>query len=65
MTILRYLEDMYPFYLALQRHLQNMRFCHKGLRVCKKSLSLVAGDRKAAILRVHIWSAHESDVVGL
>jgi hypothetical protein len=51
--------------LALQRHLQNMRFYHKGLRVCKKSLSFVAGDRKAAILRVQIWSAHESDVVGL
>ena len=28
-------------------------------------LSFVACDRKAAILRVQIWSAHESDVVGL
>jgi hypothetical protein len=51
--------------LILQRHLQNIRFYHKGLRVCKKSLSFVAGDRKAAILRVQIWSAHESDVVGV
>jgi hypothetical protein len=51
--------------LTLQRHLQNMLFYHKGLRVRKKPLPFVACDRKAAILRVQIWSAHESDVVGL
>jgi hypothetical protein len=48
----------YNLGLALQRHLQNMLFYHKGLRVYKKSLSFVTGDRKAAILRVQIWSAH-------
>src|SRR6266567_6438133 len=42
-----------------------MVFYHKGLWVCKTPLSFVACDRKAAILRVQIWSAHESDVVGL
>jgi xanthine dehydrogenase molybdopterin-binding subunit B len=51
--------------LSLQRHLQNMLFYHKGLRVRKKPLPFVACARKAAILRVQIWSAHESDVVGL
>jgi hypothetical protein len=38
---------------------------HKGLRVRKKPLSFVACAWKAAILRVQIWSVHESDVVGL
>src|SRR5438876_5324748 len=42
-----------------------MVFYHKGLWVCKTPLSFVACDRKAAILRVQIWSAHESDVVGI
>ena len=42
-----------------------MVFYHKGLRVRRTPLSFVACDRKAAILRVQIWSAHESDVVGL
>ena len=42
-----------------------MVFYHKGLRTCKIPLPFVACDRKAAILRVQIWSAHESDVVGL
>jgi hypothetical protein len=51
--------------LTLQRHLQNMLFSHKGLRMYKKPLSLVVCDRKTAILRVHIWSTHESDVVGI
>ena len=51
--------------LTLQRHLQNMLFYHQGLRMCKKPLLFVACDRKAAILRVQIWSAHQSDVVGL
>jgi hypothetical protein len=51
--------------LTLQRHLQNMVFYHKGLRVRKTPLPFVAYARKAAILRVQIWSAHESDVVGL
>jgi len=51
--------------LTLQRHLQNMLFYHKGLGVRKTPLPLVAGARKAAILRGQIWSAHESDVVGL
>jgi len=31
----------------------------------KTLLPFVACDRKAAILRVQIWSVHESDVVGL
>src|SRR5436309_2091026 len=42
-----------------------MIFYHKGLRVCKTPLPFVSCDRKAAILRIQIWSAHESDVVGL
>src|SRR3989442_10752842 len=42
-----------------------MLFHHKGLRRGKKPLSLVAYDRKTAILRVQIWSTHSSDVVGL
>jgi hypothetical protein len=42
-----------------------MLFYHKGLGVRKTPLPLVAGARKAAILRGQIWSAHESDVVGL
>jgi hypothetical protein len=37
----------------------------KGLRVRRTPLSFVACDRKAVILRVQIWSALESDVVGL
>jgi hypothetical protein len=41
-----------------------MLFYHKGLRMRKKPLSLVAYDRKTAILRVQIWSTHSSDVVG-
>ena len=40
--------------LTLQRHLQNMLFYHKGLRVRKKPLSFVDCARKAAILRVQI-----------
>jgi hypothetical protein len=51
--------------LTLQRHLQNMLFYHKGLRVRKTLLPFVACARKAVILRVRMWSAHESDVVGL
>src|SRR4029453_7774898 len=51
--------------LALQRHLQNMVFYHKGLRGRKTPLPFVACARKAAMLRGQIWSAHESDVVGL
>jgi hypothetical protein len=55
----------FPQRRSLQRHLQNMLFYHKGLRVRKKPLPFVACARKAAILRVQIWSAHSSDVVGL
>ncbi len=44
--------------ISLQRHLQNMLFYHKGLRVHKKLLPFVACDRKAMILRMQIWSAH-------
>jgi hypothetical protein len=51
--------------LSLQRHLQNMLFYHKGLGVRKTPLPLIAGARKAAILRGHMWSAHEGDVVGI
>jgi hypothetical protein len=42
-----------------------MAFYHKGLGVRRTPLSFVACDREAAILRAQIWSAHESDVVGL
>ena len=42
-----------------------MLFYHKGLRGCKTPLPFVACARKAAILRGKIWSAHESDVVGV
>ena len=42
-----------------------MLFYHKGLGVRKTPLPLVACARKAAIRRGQIWSAHESDVVGL
>jgi hypothetical protein len=42
-----------------------MVFYHKGLRVRKTLLPFVACARKAAMLRVQIWSAHESDVGGL
>src|SRR4029434_5594428 len=42
-----------------------MVFYHKGLWMRKTLLPFVACDRKAAILRVQIWSVHESDVVGL
>jgi Na+/glutamate symporter len=42
-----------------------MLFYHKGLRGRKTPLPFVACARKAAILRGQIWSAHESDVVGL
>ena len=42
-----------------------MVFYHKGLRVRKTLLPFVACARKTAILRGQIWSAYESDVVGL
>src|SRR5215831_89715 len=42
-----------------------MVFYNKGLRVRKTPLPFVSCARKAAILHVQIWSAHESDVVGL
>ncbi len=42
-----------------------MLFSHKGLRRGKNPLSLVAYDRKTAILRVQMWSTHSRDVVGL
>jgi hypothetical protein len=42
-----------------------MVFYHKGLRGRKTPLPFVACARKAAMLRGQIWSAHESDVVGL
>ena len=32
--------------------------------MCKAPIPFVACDRKAGILRVQIWSAHQSDVVG-
>ena len=60
-----FIPRYHPACLTLQRHLQNMVFYHKGLRVRKTPLPFVAYARKAAILRVQIWSAHESDVVGL
>jgi hypothetical protein len=42
-----------------------MLFYHKGLRGRKAPLPFVAYARKTVILRGQIWSAHESDVVGL
>src|SRR4029450_2002440 len=42
-----------------------MLFYHKGLRGRKTPLPFVTCARRAAILRGQIWSAHESDVVGL
>ena len=42
-----------------------MVFYHKGLRVRKTLLPFVACARKTAILHGQIWSAYESDVVGL
>jgi hypothetical protein len=54
-----------PIWVTLQRHLQNMLFYHKGLGVRKKPLPFVICARKAAILRVQIWAAHSSDVVGV
>src|SRR4029453_11133395 len=42
-----------------------MLFYHKGLRGRKAPLPFVACARKTVILRGQIWSAHESDVVGL
>jgi hypothetical protein len=44
--------------LPLQRHLQNMLFSHKGLRVHKKLLPFVACDRNPAILHMQIWVVH-------
>jgi hypothetical protein len=42
-----------------------MLFYHKGLRGRKAPLPFVACARKTVILRGQIWSAHESDVVGV
>ncbi len=42
-----------------------MLFYHKGLRGRKAPLPFVACARKTVILRGQIWSAHESDVVGI
>jgi hypothetical protein len=54
-----------PRRIPLQRHLPNMLFYHKGLGVHKTPLPFAGCARKAAILRGQIWSAHESDVVGI
>jgi hypothetical protein len=62
---LEFLTEEGSSYLTLQRHLQNMLFYHKGLRGRKTPLPFVACARKVAILCRKIWSAHESDVVGL
>ena len=55
-TILQDVRAIYKTrnHLTLQRHLQNMFFYHKGLGVRKTPLPLVAGARKAAILRGNI-----------
>jgi hypothetical protein len=42
-----------------------MLFYHKDVWVCQRLLSIATYDRKATILRVKIWSKHQSDVVGL
>ena len=42
-----------------------MLFYRKGLRGRKTPLPFVVYARKAMILRGKIWSAHESDVVGV
>ena len=52
-------------YMSLQRHLQHILFSHKGFRGRKSSLPFVACAWKAALLRGHMWSAHDSDVVGI
>jgi hypothetical protein len=58
-------ERQYTRDLPLQRHLQNMLFYHKGLRVRKKPLPFVACDRKPAILHVQIRATHSSVAVGI
>ena len=49
--------------LSLQQHLQNMLFSPKCFRGRKTSRPFVACARKAALLRGHMWSAHDNDVV--
>jgi transposase-like protein len=51
--------------VTLQRHLYEHAFLHKGFQARKGPLSLVACDRKSAILRGQICSKHYSDVVGV
>ena len=51
--------------LSLQRYWQNLLFSHKGFRGRTTPLPFVACARKAALLRGHMWSAHDSDVVGI
>jgi hypothetical protein len=51
--------------LSLQRHLYEHVFKHKELGASKKPLTLVADDRKPAILHRQILATHPSDVVGL
>jgi hypothetical protein len=48
------LQEQVAENLPLQRHLQNMLFYHKGLRVHKKPLPFVACDRNPAILHMQI-----------
>jgi len=52
-------------HLALQRHLYAYVFKHKEFGASKKPLTLVADDRKPAILHGQILAKHPSDVVGL
>jgi hypothetical protein len=51
--------------LSPQRHWPTMLFSHKGFRGRTTPLPFVACARKAALLRGHMWSAHDSDVVGI
>jgi hypothetical protein len=51
--------------LSLQRHLYEHVFKYKELWASKKPLTLVADDRKPAILNGQILATHPSDVVGL
>jgi hypothetical protein len=49
--------------ITLQRHLYAHVFKHKELGASKKPLTLVADDRKPAILHGQILATHPSDVV--
>src|SRR4029453_18900844 len=51
--------------ITLQRHLYAHVFKHKELGASKTPLTLVANNRKPAILHGQILATHPSDVVGI